>query len=62
MRLRLADQPLLLANHPAGLLQLLRHRHAHPVDNVQNTLFVHQQPAAEEDSPPFCQRIFKLID
>ena len=62
MRLRLANQPLLLANYSAGLLQFLRHRHAHPVDNVQNALFVHQQPAAEEDSPPFCQRIFKFVD
>ena len=62
MRLRLANQPLLLADHSAGLLQFLRHRYAHPVDNVQNAFFVHQQPAAEEDSPPFCQCIFKLID
>jgi hypothetical protein len=62
MRLRLANQPLLLADYSAGLLQLLRHRHPHPVDNVQNALFVHQQPAAEEDSPPFCQRIFKFVD
>jgi len=62
VRLRLADQALLLADHPAGLLQFLRHCHTHPIDNVQDTLFIHQQPAAEEDSPPFCQRIFKLID
>ena len=62
MRLRLANQPLLLTDYSAGLLQFLRHRHAHPVDYVQNTLFIHQQPAAEEDSPPFCQRIFKFVD
>ena len=62
MRLRLANQPLLLADHSARLFQLFRHRHAHPVDNVQNTLFIHQQPATKEDSPPFGQRIFKLID
>ena len=62
MRLCLANQPLLLADHAAGLLQFLRHRHAHPVDYVQNALFIHQQPAAEEDSPPFCQRIFKFVD
>ena len=62
MRLRLANQPLLLADHSAGLLQLFRHRHAHPVDNVQNALFIHKQPAAEKDSPPFSQRIFKFID
>jgi hypothetical protein len=62
MRLRLANQPLLLADHSAGLLQLFRHRHAHPVDNVQNALFIHQQSTAEENSSPFCQRILKLID
>ena len=62
MRLRLANQPLLLADHSAGLLQLFRHRHTHPVDNVQNALFIHQQPAAEKDSPPFGQRIFKFVD
>ena len=62
MRLRLANQPLLLANYSAGLLQFLRHRHAHPVDNVQNALFIHQQPTAEKDSPPFGQRIFKFVD
>jgi hypothetical protein len=62
MRLRLANQPLLLADYPARLLQFFRHRHAHPIDNIQNTLFVYQQPATEEDSPPFCQRIFKFID
>jgi hypothetical protein len=62
MRLCLANQPLLLADHTAGLLQLLRHRHAHPVDNVQNALFIHQQPATKKDSPPFGQRIFEFID
>ena len=62
MRLRLANQPLLLANNAAGLLQLLRHRHAHPVDDIQNALFIYQQPAAEEDAPSFCQRIFKFVD
>ena len=62
MRLRLTDQPLLLADYSAGLLQLLRHRHAHPINNVQNALLIHQQPAAEEDSPPFCQRIFKFVN
>jgi hypothetical protein len=54
MRLRLTDQPLLLADHPARLLQLFRHRYAHSVDDIQNALFIYQQPAAEENSPPFC--------
>ena len=62
MRLRLAYQPLLFTDYSAGLFQFLRHRHAHPVDNVQNALFIHQQPATEEDSPPFCQCIFKFVD
>ncbi len=34
MRLCLANQPLLLADYSTCLLQFLRHRHAHPVDNV----------------------------
>lgn len=62
MCLRLAYQPLLLTDYSAGLFQFLWYRHTHPVDNVQNALFIHQQPAAEEDSPPFCQCIFKFVD
>jgi hypothetical protein len=62
MRLCFANQPLLLADHAAGLLEFLRHRHTHPVDDIENALFIHQQPAAEEDTPPFGQRIFKLVD
>ena len=62
MRLRLAYQPLLLTDYSASLFQFLRYRHTHSVDNVQNALFIHQQPAAEEDSPPLCQCSFKFVD
>jgi hypothetical protein len=62
MLLRFANQPFLLADHTAGLLQLFRHRNSHTVDNIQDALFVDQQPAAEEDSPAFRQRIFKLVN
>ena len=62
MRLRLANQPFLLADDAASLLQFLRHRHTHSVDNVQNALFIHQQPATKKDPSPFGQRIFQFID
>jgi hypothetical protein len=62
VRLSLTYQPLLLANNAPGLLQLLGHSYTHPIDDIQDALFVDQQPAAEKDSPPFRQRIFQFVN
>ena len=60
--LRLAEQPVLLANHAARLLDLIRHRHAHAVDDIENSVFIDQQARAEGYTPPFGKHIFQFIN
>jgi hypothetical protein len=57
-----ADQAILLGDHAPGLLQLVGHSHAHAVNDIENTLFIDQQAAAEEDAATFGQRVFQFVN
>gem|GEM_PF-3347644 len=53
-----AKKAFLLANHSSGLFQLFGDGYAHPIDDIEDSLFIHQEPPAKWYAPPFCKRIF----
>ncbi len=61
-RLRLRNQPLLLLDNAPRPLLFLGDSDPHPIDDVQDALFVHQQPTTEWYPPTLGQRILHLVD
>jgi len=60
--LRLGDEPFLLLHDTPRPLVLFGDGDAHPIDNIEDTLFIYQEPAAERHAPSFCEHVFQFID